>query len=143
MSLTVLSESTMSNIDLYFPNMSIYFTPGDIIYSVYSQPEMISYKVLKLYEPKHQVINKNMENETYQWEFYGQLQMESNVENVGDYLLYVMNDKMEYSLHFIGEDMGLHSNAAAADEVQDPDYDYYDYGDIEIKKEIYRSQFYY
>lgn len=140
MSLTVLSEPTMSNMDLYFPNMSIYFTPGDIIYSLYSEPEMISYKVLKLYEPKRQVINKNTENETFQWEFYAQLQMESNDENVGDYLLYVMNDKMEYSLHFIGEDMGLHSSG---DEVQDPDYDYYDYGDIEIQKELYRSQIYY
>jgi hypothetical protein len=58
MSLTILPENVFSNIDLYFLNMSIYFTPGD---SVYSDPDFISYKVVNFYEPKYQAINKNSE----------------------------------------------------------------------------------
>lgn len=135
MSLTALSENAISNIDLYFPNMSIYFTPGDSIYSVYSEPEYISYKVLKVYEPKYQVLNET----SYQWEFYGQLQRDSD-GTISDYLLYSLNDEMAYSLHFVSEDMGLHSTPK--NEVEQEESEYYDYGDIEIAKELYRSSMY-
>lgn len=136
MSLTALPENVFSNIDLYFPNMSIYFTPGDSVYSVYSQPEFISYKVVKLYEPKYQVINKNTENETFQWEFYGQLQRDSD-GTISDYLLYTMDNQEAYSLHFVSEDMGLHN---LTDEYENSEYS--DYGEIEIAKELYRSKMY-
>jgi hypothetical protein len=136
MSLNVLSEAMISNIDLYFPNMSIYFTPGDSVYSMYSEPEYISYKVVKLYQPKLQVLNKNTNRQTFQWEFYGQLKMDSD-GSVGDYLLYVMNDKMEYSLHFISDDMGLMREEGEVE--AEPDFDP-DYGSIEIAKELYRAK---
>jgi len=138
MSLNELSETMISNIDLYFPNMSIYFTPGDSVYSVYSDPEYISYKVVKLYQPKLQVINKNTDRQTFQWEFYGQLKKDSD-GSVGDYLLYVMNDKMEYSLHFISDDMGLMREEGEVE----PEHDFDpDYGTIEIAKELYRAKMY-
>lgn len=137
MALNVLSETILSQFDLYFPNMSVYFTPGDSVYSVYSEPEYISYKVLKLYEPKHQVIHKNTEYETFQWEFYGQLKSDSD-ESVGDYLLYVMNNKTEYSLHFISEDMGLLRQEETCVEYENVDY--FDFGSIERDKEMYRSK---
>jgi hypothetical protein len=139
MSLTILSEPMYSNMDLYFPNMSIYFTPGDSVYSVYSEPEFISYKVLNLYEPKYEVINKGTENETFQWTFYGQLKRDSD-GSVGDYLLYSLNDKMEYSLHFVSEDMGLHHTNQNEDEEPELESEYYPYGEIETAKELYRAK---
>ena len=138
MSLNELSETMISNIDLYFPNMSIYFTPGDSVYSVYSDPEYISYKVVKLYQPKLQVINKNTDHQKFQWEFYGQLKQDKD-GSVGDYLLYVMNDNMEYSLRFISDDMGLMREEVDSEVEVEHEYEY---GTIEIAKELYRAKMY-
>jgi hypothetical protein len=145
MSLNALSNEAISNIELYFPNMSIYFTPGDSVYSVHSDPEYLSYKVVKLYEPRyHNSVNsvksKSVKSETSQWEFYGSLERDSD-GSVGDYLLYVMNDKMEYSLNFISDDMGMTANANddGLEKEEQEEEEYYEYGNIEIAKEFYRS----
>jgi len=51
-----------------------------------------------------------------------------------------LNDKMEYSLHFVSEDMGLHYPNQNENEEPESESEYYEYGEIEIAKELYRTK---